>query len=150
MIKTTLNTATRNVDLRQMLDERRRKIQHEVETRLRQGRDERSHDVSDAIDQSDADAQIELDLALLQMKSEMLMQVDAALVRLDAGEYGSCAECDGVIAERRLRALPFAVRCQGCQERREDTCAGSLSAATAFRSSRMWPLPEAMSSRSPH
>ena len=44
---------------------------------------------------------------------------DEALGRLDAGKYGSCFECTREIAERRLRALPFAVRCQACEERRE-------------------------------
>jgi DnaK suppressor protein len=46
-------------------------------------------------------------------------RIDEALVRLDAGEYGSCRECGSGIAEQRLRALPFAVRCQACEERRE-------------------------------
>jgi RNA polymerase-binding transcription factor DksA len=54
------------------------------------------------------------------MRAETLARIDEALVRLDAGEYGSCAECDGDISERRLRALPFAVRCQACEERREE------------------------------
>jgi DnaK suppressor protein len=40
-------------------------------------------------------------------------------VRLDAGDYGVCLDCSGEISERRLRALPFAVRCQSCEEVRE-------------------------------
>jgi DnaK suppressor protein len=54
-----------------------------------------------------------------QLRSETLTRIDEALVRLDGGKYGSCVECSGEIAERRLRALPFAVRCQACEERRE-------------------------------
>jgi DnaK suppressor protein len=42
------------------------------------------------------------------MRADTLARVDEALVRLDAGKYGSCVECDGEISERRLRALPFA------------------------------------------
>jgi len=38
---------------------------------------------------------------------------------LKAGKYGSCVDCEGEIAEQRLRALPFAVRCQACEETRE-------------------------------
>jgi len=53
------------------------------------------------------------------MRAETLKRIDEALVRLDAGDYGSCVECAGEIAERRLRALPFAVRCQACEESRE-------------------------------
>jgi RNA polymerase-binding transcription factor DksA len=42
------------------------------------------------------------------------------MVRLSTtGQYGFCAECAKEIAERRLRALPVAVRYQACEERRE-------------------------------
>jgi DnaK suppressor protein len=53
------------------------------------------------------------------MKSETLNKVDAALRRLDDGTYGDCYECGEEIAEARLRALPFAVRCKDCEEARE-------------------------------
>ena len=53
------------------------------------------------------------------MKGETLRRVREALVRLDAGEYGYCAECDGEISEKRLRALPFAVRCTACEAAHE-------------------------------
>ncbi len=36
----------------------------------------------------------------------------------DDGEQAD-TECAGEIAERRLRALPFAVRCTGCEQSRE-------------------------------
>jgi DnaK suppressor protein len=45
--------------------------------------------------------------------------VDAALRRLEEGTYGDCFECGEEIAEARLRALPFAVRCKDCEEARE-------------------------------
>lgn len=53
------------------------------------------------------------------MRADTLVRIDEALGRLDAGLYGTCTECEGAISERRLRALPFAVRCQNCEERRE-------------------------------
>jgi len=87
--------------------------------RIRNERTDRSKDVRDDIEQSDADSQRAIELALLQMKAEALPLIEEALSRLDAGEYGSCVECTGTITERRLRALPFAVRCQACEERRE-------------------------------
>jgi DnaK suppressor protein len=116
---TDVTSADRTGELRTMLMDRRREIVGDVRTRLRDGRADRSQDVSDSIDVSDAHVQGDLDLALLQMRSETLLRVDEALVRLDAGQYGTCFECSGPIAERRLRALPFAVRCQSCEERRE-------------------------------
>lgn len=38
----------------------------------------------------------------------------AALVRLEAGEYGYCEECGEAIAPKRLALDPAAVRCVGC------------------------------------
>ncbi|MEO8260316.1 MAG: TraR/DksA C4-type zinc finger protein [Acidobacteriota bacterium] len=113
------NTASRNTDLRQMLIERRRELQDEVQRRIRSGRTDRPKEVRDDLEHSDADIQGDIELALLQMRAETLTRIDEALVRLDAGQYGSCFQCAGEISERRLRALPFAVRCQACEEKRE-------------------------------
>jgi DnaK suppressor protein len=79
--------------------------------------------------QSDDNITGDLSFALLEMKSEALANVEAALARLDEGHYGTCAACGGPIHSRRLRALPFAVRCQPCAERREraDARPASLS-----------------------
>ena len=113
------NTGIRRGHLRDMLHERRREVQGQVRARIRDRRTDRPARGGDDLDHSDADSQGELALTLLQMRTETLARIDAALRRLDAGQYGSCAECAKEIAERRLRALPFAVRCQACEERRE-------------------------------
>ena len=109
----------RKADLRQMLSARRREVRDDVQSRIRHGRTDPPNDVRDHVDASDADVQGDIDLALLQMRADTVSRIDVALARLDAGEYGSCVDCRAEIAERRLRALPFAVRCQACEERRE-------------------------------
>jgi DnaK suppressor protein len=114
------DTATRHADLRHMLSERRLEMQDEIQRRIRDGRTDRPKEVRDDLEHSDADIQGDLELALLQMRAETLIRIDEALVRLDAGKYGSCFECEREISARRLRALPFAVRCQACEERREE------------------------------
>ena len=48
-----------------------------------------------------------------------LQQVNAALARLDTGEYGICEECEEPIAEARLRALPYVTLCIQCAEEAE-------------------------------
>ena len=113
------DTAIRNANLKHMLSEVRQKMQDEVQSRIRDGRAERSKEVGDYLEHSDTDIQGDIELALIQMRAETLNRIDEALVRLDAGKYGSCFECEREISERRLRALPFAVRCQACEERRE-------------------------------
>ena len=70
-------------------------------------------------DGSESDIQEDIEFALIQMKAETLTKIDEALTRLDEGAYGYCYECGEEIAERRLRALPFAVRCKDCEAARE-------------------------------
>jgi DnaK suppressor protein len=48
-------------------------------------------------------------------------QVDAALARVEAGEYGVCRDCELDIDPRRLHALPYALLCTDCAQRREQS-----------------------------
>jgi DnaK suppressor protein len=77
------------------------------------------NEVLDTVESAEADIQEELEFALVQMKSETLNKVNDALARLEQGSYGNCFDCGDEIAEKRLRALPFAVRCKDCEESRE-------------------------------
>ncbi len=45
--------------------------------------------------------------------------ITAALIRIDAGEYGVCTDCEQEIDPRRLAALPTALFCTDCARRRE-------------------------------
>jgi DnaK suppressor protein len=112
--------ATRdNTDVKLLLSARRREVHDDVHARLRDERTDRAHGAGDDIDHADARTRGDMDLALIQMRSDTLTRIDAALVQIDAGQYGSCFECGGAIAERRLQALPFAVRCRDCEDQRE-------------------------------
>lgn len=50
----------------------------------------------------------------------MLKAIDAAIRRVDKGEYGYCQSCDGRIAEKRLEFDPAALLCIDCAEKAED------------------------------
>ena len=118
------STRSRYADLKQMLESRRQEIQAEVQGKMRTvraegGRGGKVSEVLDAVESSEADIQGDLEFALIQMKSETLNKIVDALARLEAGNYGNCFECGEEIAEKRLRALPFAVRCKDCEEARE-------------------------------
>src|SRR5499427_10309598 len=114
---------SRYAELKQMLEERRREIQAEVQGKMRGVREEgtwgKLNEVLDAVESAEADIQEEIEFSLVQMKSETLNKINDALGRLDHGSYGNCYECGEEIAEKRLRALPFAVRCKECEEARE-------------------------------
>src|SRR5438874_11606408 len=115
---------TRYTELKQMLDGRRREIEAEVHGKMRGVREEgtwggKLNEVLDAVESAEADIQEEIEFALVQMKSETLNKINDALARLEHGNYGYCFDCGEEIAEKRLRALPFAVRCKDCEEARE-------------------------------
>jgi DnaK suppressor protein len=129
-MKNSTKTATeatprsRYTELKRMLDDRRREIQAEVQGKMRDVRSEgtwggKMNEVFDAVESSEADIQDDIEFALIQMKSETLNKINDALMRLDQGDYGNCFDCGEEIAEKRLRALPFAVRCKDCEEARE-------------------------------
>ena len=106
--------------VKQMLLNRRHKIQAEVNDRKRSGRENRTSDVRDMVDVSDSGIEEEMSFTLLQMRTSLLSRVDAALARLESGTYGVCFECGDSIALPRLRALPFAVRCRDCETQLEE------------------------------
>ena len=112
---------TRYNELKKMLDNRRRALMAEVQGRMRDVRTEgnKERDAMDQGESSEVDIQEDIELALIQMKSETLNKIEAARRRLDEGTYGDCFECGDEISEARLRALPFAVRCKDCEEARE-------------------------------
>ena len=62
-----------------------------------------------------------MDVALhgINAHSDCLEQIRAARQRAKAGQGGICTDCDEPIAEKRLRALPWAERCTDCQARKE-------------------------------
>jgi DnaK suppressor protein len=110
-------------ELKEILVERRREMLSEVKEKMRDVRTESAagitHGVLDAGESSEADIQDDIEFALIQMKAETLNKIDEALARLEEGSYGYCFECGEEIAQQRLRALPFAVRCKECEEARE-------------------------------
>ena len=108
-------------ELKKMLEHRRRELMKEVQGKIRDVRSDGNKDreVLDQGESSEVDIQEDIEFALIQMKSETLSKIHEALRRLDEATYGNCFECGDEIAEARLRALPFAVRCKDCEEARE-------------------------------
>jgi len=113
---------SRYAELRDMLEGRRREIQAEVQGRMRGVREDatKATEVLDAVESAENDIQEDIEFALVQMKSETLSKINDALARLEHGTYGYCFDCGDEIGEKRLRALPFAVRCKDCEEHREN------------------------------
>ncbi len=71
--------------------------------------------VRDAVDMSLEDVNKEVAFRLGEKESQMLADVDQALLRIEEGSYGTCANCGQEISERRLEAMPSARYCAQCQ-----------------------------------
>jgi DnaK suppressor protein len=112
---------TRGTELKQMLETRRCELQADLDGKLRDVRKNSGYEGEilgglDAAEASDVDLQQDIDIALLEMKTEALGHIQDALARLASGTYGQCAECGAEISQQRLTALPFALRCRTCEE----------------------------------
>jgi len=57
----------------------------------------------------------ELALKLGEQESQMVADIDQALLRIDEGSFGICVRCNRRIDERRLEALPTARYDAACQ-----------------------------------
>ncbi len=59
-------------------------------------------------------------LSLLgEVQRKQVAMIDAALARIESGDYGVCVDCETDIDPKRLAALPFALLCTECASRRE-------------------------------
>lgn len=105
-------------ELKQMLISRQGELLNDVRGRIRSVRDDGSqnHARLDPGEIADVDPQDDLEFALIQMKAETAKKITDALLRLEEGTYGLCFECGEQIAQPRLRALPFALRCKDCED----------------------------------
>lgn len=116
--------AKRHLELKQMLETRRRELASEVKSKRKDIKESctfgESSRAGDSADRAVRYGPEDVEFGLIQLKSETLNKIKEALIRLEQGEYGNCFECGEEIAEKRLRALPFALRCKSCEEVREE------------------------------
>lgn len=72
--------------------------------------------VMDTPDLSVMDVSKELAFRLGEKESQMVADIDQALLRIKEGNYGFCARCGKPIDERRLEAVPTARYDAACQQ----------------------------------
>jgi DnaK suppressor protein len=116
----------RNVDdsdLRNLRDELRRRRRALLETVRRAAAEIDALRAAERDPEFEEGAQSEHEQFTLARLSENqrreLMLIDAAIARIDEGEYGTCIDCDQEIDPRRLAAVPHALLCTECAQRRE-------------------------------
>ncbi|MEO8202797.1 MAG: TraR/DksA family transcriptional regulator [Betaproteobacteria bacterium] len=72
-------------------------------------------------DDAIVDQEASMDVAQLSRATQELGEIEAALARLHAPEFGQCSACGADIPFARLQANPAALRCVGCQAEYERT-----------------------------
>jgi len=71
--------------------------------------------VKDSVDLSVSDLNKEIALRLGERNSQVVADIDQALLRMKEGSYGICNRCSEPINERRLEAVPTARYDAQCQ-----------------------------------
>jgi DnaK suppressor protein len=77
--------------------------------------DAAGEDAKESADVSMKDVTQEIALKLGDQESQMVADIDQALLRIEEGSYGVCARCGKPIDERRLEAMPTARYDAECQ-----------------------------------
>lgn len=67
------------------------------------------------VDHITADAGRDLAAELLTQEAATAHDIELALAKLENGRYGRCEDCGDEIPATRLRAVPWARLCLGCQ-----------------------------------
>jgi DnaK suppressor protein len=76
--------------------------------------------VPDSVEELTLEIERNMAVDVLNRKSALLEQVNEALERIAAGDYGVCVTCQKAISPKRLAAVPWAARCLECQQAAEN------------------------------
>jgi DnaK suppressor protein len=110
-------TEERLKHFRSLLEAQLRQHTQQVRDNQQTGADMIANDdgVKDSVDMSLQDHNQELAFRLGERESQMVADIDQALLRIDEGSYGDCQRCGKPIDERRLEAMPTARYDAACQ-----------------------------------
>ncbi len=110
-------------DIRKELGVQAKDLQGEIDEAELQNaalqRDAGSEGTGDEADAGTKTFEREHEMSLANNSRDLLVQVERALARLDAGTYGRCENCGNPIPKARLQALPAATLDVACKQREE-------------------------------
>ena len=103
---------------RKILTAWKRELMFEVDRTVHHMQDEAAN-FPDPNDRATQESEFGLELRTRDRERKLLRKIDAALARIDEGNYGWCDETGEEIGLKRLEARPVATLCLEAQERRE-------------------------------
>lgn len=101
---------------RKRLEVQRQEILDMYEHDLRVGKEMSDEGAEDLVDRANSAYNREFLLSLSSSERDILKEIEAALRRIDEGDFGVCSACEEKIAAKRLQAVPWARYCIDCQE----------------------------------
>jgi DnaK suppressor protein len=101
-------TAKQIEELRGMLEKRRAELATSIESRRGEDRDAGGRDVGDEMDDANTEGEAAMATQLLERDVGLLREIDRALAKIPAGEYGLCEGTGEPIGYSRLKLRPWA------------------------------------------
>ncbi len=116
-VKPAPETSTEGYDaLRERLLQQKLEIVNMYKQDVKAGQESADDGTDDIVDRANNSYNRELMFSLSDGERQLVLQIDAALKRMDEATYGRCANCGQTIAAPRLEAVPWARFCIDCQE----------------------------------
>lgn len=111
------------MSIKEEMKEKLLELKTDLEYRLSKIKDHRKRGIDGAQNEEDA-AQVESGEEVIdkleKTERDTLVNVTAALLRVENGSYGACIICDDEITDRRLKAIPYTTMCEVCAEDAEN------------------------------
>jgi DnaK suppressor protein len=118
------NMTRKELDVyKKKLQARRNEIVVKLSTLGKDSRDVETDIAQDTADKAESSYTKEFLLSLSDAERDQLFQIDAALKRIEAKDFGACQMCQKEIGKKRLNALPWTPLCIECQEKSESETA---------------------------
>ncbi|TVM04371.1 MAG: hypothetical protein CV087_00300 [Candidatus Brocadia sp. WS118] len=105
-----------------LLKSRKNILLKEFEERVKKYRDGGTEKATDIAEIASSSSSEILEIAVVEEDAKELKQIEDALARMKAGQYGVCEQCGRAIKKARLKAIPFATLCVRCKEEEEKMC----------------------------
>lgn len=102
--------------LKARLLEQRQEIVNMYNQDVRAGQESTDEPTEDIVDRANNSYNRELMFSISDSERLLLLQIEDALNRMEAGTYGRCTNCGNTIHPLRLEAVPWARFCIDCQE----------------------------------
>jgi len=102
-------------NIKESLLKMRAELLEEVQEKYAASRELGEDNLPDLADVSSNAYNRELLLNLSEAQHRKMRDIDAALARLEQGEYGICANCGEEISPRRMEVRPFSRYCIDCK-----------------------------------